>query len=90
MLGELRRSGLSVGAFARRHEVDQQRLYYWLKRETPEPTSASFVEVKMPTRSAEAVNGERIELELLSGRKLMVAESVDVQALRRIVDALEY
>ena len=89
MLGELKLSGLGVAAFAKRHEVDQQRIYYWLKRSTAVAPPATLVEVKMPTRSAAPASRERIELELVSGHRLVVAESVDVQALRRIVDVLE-
>lgn len=67
MLGELKLSGLGVAAFASRHEVDQQRIYYWLKRSTAAEPPATLVEVKMPSRSATAASRERIELELVSG-----------------------
>ena len=80
-------SGLSVRAFALREGLDVQRLFRWRRRlatET-EPSSAplGFVEVQRPRRA------EPIEVVLLSGRILRVAESVDADALARIADVLD-
>jgi uncharacterized membrane protein len=77
-----------VSAFARRHEVEPLRVYYWIKRSKAAMAPAALVEVKL-ARSGAATGCQRIELELASGRRLVVTESIDVLALRRIVDALE-
>jgi hypothetical protein len=46
--------------------------------------AAAFVEI---TRGAPA---QRVEIQLRSGRTLVVSESIDATALRRIVDVLEH
>ena len=82
-LAALASSGLSQSAFAAREGFDTQRLRVWRRKLgvaiTPAP---SFVELQ--PRAA-----ERVEIVLPSGVTLRVAESVDVGALRRLVDALD-
>jgi hypothetical protein len=77
-------SGLSVAAFAARERLDVQRLHRWRRRlgATPRQVAPAFVEVQRLERAP-------VEVVLLSGRVLRVSESIDVSALRRLVDALE-
>jgi transposase-like protein len=86
-------SGLSVAAFARRENLQVQRLRRWCERlgredrRRPEPGEAAprvpeVVEIR--TRPAAGV-----EIVLRSGRLLKVAETIDVAALTRLVAALE-
>lgn len=84
-IAALKSSGLSMAAFARREGLDSSRLRKWVKRLdsamslTAAPT---FVEV---TRRPNAP----IEVLMPSGVTLRVVETVDAEALARIVRALE-
>jgi len=78
-------SGLSVAAFAAREGIDPQRLYFWRRRVDAGSVEAppEFIEVR---HTAER---ERVEIVLRSGRVVRVAESIDADALRRLIVALE-
>jgi len=87
-LGALADSGLSPSAFARREGLDVQRLRVWRRKlgvAGPAATRAAFVEV-VARASREA---ERIEVVLRSGVVVRVAETVDVEALARLVRVLD-
>ncbi len=94
VISEWQRSGESVQRFASQHGLDPQRIYLWRRRARPElrsrsigPVRPEVVEVKLaqPAFPAES----RIVVELLSGRRLSVAEYIDVDVLERVVAALE-
>ena len=79
-------SGLSVAVFAAREGLDPQRLYFWRRRlgNSTEPSEApTFIEVRPAT------SRELVEIALRSGHVIRVAESIDADVLRRLVDALE-
>lgn len=83
-LAALASSGLSTPEFAAREGLDVERLRRWRRRlgtsgAAPAP---KFVEVRPHAP-------ELIEVVLRSGRVLRVAESVDADAVVRLVDALE-
>jgi transposase-like protein len=90
VLDALGSSGLSVAAFARQEGVCPQRIYSWRRQlsrraAAAQPLRSDFIEVitSAPRRSGV------VEIALpISGLVLRVDESVDVAALRRIVDAL--
>jgi hypothetical protein len=98
VIGELKRSGLSTKSFAARNKVGLPRIYYWHARfeaqEKAKQAPARLVEVRMPQSG---VRGDqpstrarpRIEIELLSGRRLRVSESVDLERLGALVAMLE-
>jgi hypothetical protein len=98
VIAELKRSGLSTKGFATRYGIGLPRIYYWHARfgaqETPKPAPTELVEVPMPQLG---VRGDkpstptrpRIEIELLSGRRLSVSESVDLERLGELVALLE-
>jgi len=85
-LAALSASGLSASAFATREGLDVQRLHRWRRQLAPAPheerRGSAFVEV-VPHPA------ERVEIALRSGHVLRVAESIDMAALRRLVEALE-
>jgi transposase-like protein len=76
-------SGLSIQQFAEREGLDAERLYRWRRSlGAAQPVPPAFVELRPSGRS-------RIELVLRSGHILFVPEAIDVDALRRLVDALD-
>jgi transposase-like protein len=79
--------GLSVAAFAAREGLDPQRVYFWRRRaeqgSSADTVLPTFVEVLHATES------ERVEIALRSGRVIRVAESIDPDVLRGLVDALD-
>lgn len=99
VIAELKRSGLSTKSFAARYRVGLPRIYYWHARfaahEKTKRAPTGLVEVRMPSQS-DARGDEpwtpkraRIEIELLSGRRLRVLESVDLGRLGALVALLE-
>jgi transposase len=98
VITELKRSGLSTKRFAARYGVGLPRIYYWHARfgaqETPKPAPTGLVEIRMPQAGARGdrpstLTPARIEIELLSGRRLSVSESVDLDRLGELVALLE-
>jgi len=96
VLADLKRSGLSASSFAAKYKVGLKRIYYWQARlearasGTEARTGLVEVRVSGPTDgSTSSRAATRIEIELLSGRRLSVAESVDLEQLGRLVTLLE-
>jgi hypothetical protein len=78
--------------------VGLPRIYYWHARfgaqEKAKPAPTALVEVRMPQSSARCdrpstLARAHIEIELLSGRRLRVSESVDLARLGALVALLE-
>jgi hypothetical protein len=97
-MAELRRSGLSTRCFAAQHKVGLKRIYYWRARLQSQGSSkqvtTGLVEVRVPLASAQGASPSvlaptRIEIELLSGRRLGVSESIDLARLGALVALLE-
>jgi hypothetical protein len=97
VIAELERSALSIKSFAERHKVGWHRIYYWRARldapvlQTRAP--AGLVEVRMP-QAAQSITRSTptpslIEIELLSGRRLSVSESIELGKLGELVKLLE-
>ena len=101
VIAELKRSGLSTKSFAARYGVGLPRIYYWHARfgaqETAKlapPGPTGLVEIRMPQAGARGdlpstLTPPRIEIELLSGRRLSVPESVALERLGALVALLE-
>jgi transposase-like protein len=96
VLADLKRSGLSASSFAAKHELGLERIYYWQRRlkarasETEARTGLVEVRVSGPTDGGTSSRAPaRIEIELLNGRRLSVAESTDLEQLGRLVALLE-
>ena len=76
-------SGLSVQQFALREGLNAERLYRWRRQlDTRSAPASAFVEVRPSKRP-------RIEVVLRSGHVLFVPESVDEDALGRLLHLLE-
>jgi transposase-like protein len=93
MLEALARSGQTVGEFARRHELQEQRIRAWTKRfpevKVPSP-SPTFVPVRVRAK-AEVVETRAagVEVRLRGGRTVRVGVDFDADLLRRVIVALE-
>ena len=79
-------SGLSPCAFAEREGLKVERLQRW-RRELR--NGAKDVVVAPPFVEVRSQRSEPVAIVLRSGRMLHVSESIDAEALRRIVEALE-
>jgi transposase-like protein len=99
-LNALAESGLSVSAFAEREGLDEERLYRWRRRFAREgkaearivtpPATPAIIELRAATsRSPRRVETEPVEIVLVSGVVLRVAETIDPARLARLVAALE-
>lgn len=83
-LTALASSGLSLSEFSRREGLDAQRLRAWKQRlATAGPLAATPTFVEITRRAV-----ERVEIVFPSGVMLRVAETVEPNALRRIVEAV--
>jgi hypothetical protein len=78
--------------------VGLKRIYYWRARlrsqGSPKQVPPGLIEVRVPLASAQGVAPSmpaptRIEIELLSGRRLSVSESIDLARLGALVALLE-
>ena len=98
VIAELERSELSTKRFAARYKLGLPRIYYWHARFKaqgwPKQVPSGLVEVRVPqpttgSLTASRATPTRVEIELLSGRRLNVAESVDLDRLCELVTLLE-
>jgi transposase-like protein len=87
------RSGLSLGAFAARHELDPQRLYRWRRQLVEAARSqdaVSFEEIRVaPAAGSGPDEDDRMEVTLPSGHLVRVGASFDEAALRRLLTVLD-
>jgi hypothetical protein len=98
VIAELKRSGLSPKSFAARYKVGLKRIYYWRARletqDSPTQGRGRLVEIRLSEPKARGFSPStaappRIEIELLSGRRISVVESVDLERLGKLVALLE-
>ena len=82
LLSSVTASGLTLYAFAHRHGIDPQRLYYWRRRIEGADAAPAFVEVHR-------ANPGPVEVVARSGRVLRAADTIDSLTLRRLIAALE-
>jgi len=87
------RSGVSLAAFAREHELGLPRLYDWRRRLAQPSTRPAKGPRLLPVRLISTVPDLRehsvIEVVLVSGRRVRVAEGFDPVALGRVIEVLE-
>jgi transposase-like protein len=102
-LDALAASGLSVSAFAEQEGLDKERLYRWRRRFAREhkaearavttpatPATPAIIELRAKTSpSPRRAAIEPVEIVLVSGVVLRVAETIDPARLARLVAALE-
>jgi transposase-like protein len=84
ILDALRASGMTVRAFAGREDIDPQRVYAWRRRLGGGEARSAPAFVELPSRSAAP-----IEIVLRTGHVVRVAESFDVDTLRRLLAVLD-
>ena len=77
-------SGQTVAAFCRERGLCAPHFFWWKKRLAAAPAGAAFVEIKLATGDAGA-----IELRLAGGRSLWLRSGFDAGLLRAAVAALE-
>jgi transposase-like protein len=94
VISEWQRSGQSVQDFAAQHGIDPQRVYFWSKRSKPQHKGKrgsqgrpEIVELKLAPSPLSMER--RVEIQLVSGRRLSVAEHIDLDVLERFVAVLE-
>jgi transposase-like protein len=91
MLEALARSGQTVEEFARRHELQEQRIRVWAKR-FPEVKGPSPTFVPVRVRATAAVVETKpagVEVKLRGGRTVRVEADFNADLLRRVVTVLE-
>ena len=83
-------SGVSGTVFAERHGLKRSSLYEW-GRKVEEASETAFTEVRVDATSGLASSGGEtgIEIETKSGRVVRVRGEVDVEQLRRVLEAVE-
>jgi transposase len=97
VLAELERSGLSAKEFAERHRVPVTRVYQWCcrlrgkgkRRASAARATPRLVEVELPAARGSAPGTDRIEIELLNGRRLSVPEGLSLDRVSALVTILE-
>jgi len=101
IVAELSGPAASVSAVARKYSIAPSLLFRWRRElgSTKPPTirtEPAFVPVGLPAPASAHASSPRwagkdgvIEIELVGGRRLRVDGSVDVNALRRMIEALE-
>lgn len=84
VIGEQRRSGLSIRAFCGERQVPEHSFYMWRKtlRRESEPVRFALVETAIPAAPSP------LELLLGSGHILRIGPGVDAATLRTVVGAL--
>lgn len=92
-----------VAATARRYGISRSLLLTWRRALTADraKSEGSFVRavvaegsvpsmaLPLPRTTPPSVNRQRIEIELTSGRRVIIDAGVDVEALGRIIEALD-
>ena len=102
LLSEASDAGISLAEVARRHDLCAQQLYAWRRSfkgaagtvVSMAAGPVSFLPVEVPTGEALPSGGTRrrsqsVEVALANGRRLRVDATIDLDALRRLVQALE-
>jgi hypothetical protein len=96
VLAELERSGLSAKQFSELHRVPVARVYQWCSRLRGEGRSRAagagetprLLQVELPALRSATV-ADRIDIELLSGRRLRVPAGLDLEQVSALVAILE-
>jgi len=83
-----RGSGETMWAFARERGLVAQRLYRWARQLKRGKSSEGFHPVRLLGVSR-AVEGRKIEIELVDGCRLRVGEGFSAEELGRVLEVLE-
>ena len=96
IVAQTRIPGVTVAQVARRYEVDRSLVFTWRRdprlqsQESPE-TGASFVPVEVMAGAMSTGSGAEtvVEVALRNGHRVSIRGELDVEALCRLVHALE-
>ena len=88
LISQQTKSGQSVAAFCREHELCAPQFFAWKKR-LSEAAAQKFVEVKLAASIPAAAAGVGIEVRLKNDVRLVVAPGFDAEHLQALVAALE-
>jgi len=83
-----RGSGETMWAFARERGLVAQRLYRWARQLRGGESSVGFHPVRL-VEGSRAVEGRKIEIVLMDGRRVRVGEGFSPEELDRVLDVLE-
>ena len=96
--GQTRRPGVSVSQVARRHDVNANLVFKWLRDPRFAPDDAADSEARfLPVEIVRESGGERpaapcaenrIEIELSGGHSLRISGAYDAHALARLIRGL--
>ncbi|RWE91534.1 transposase [Mesorhizobium sp.] len=95
---EVQESGDPVSVVARRHDMNANHLFIWVKqarqgrlgRSNPLPEKPARSHFEVPASTSQAVStGGRMEIVGANGRRVIVDRTVDVSVLMRILQGLE-
>jgi transposase len=92
IVAESLESGSGVSAVARRYGLHPSQLFAWRKAargDVPASSGPCFVPVVMGSEPAGSADVGRMEIVLLSGRRILVDAEVDPVALGRVMAVLE-
>jgi transposase len=101
IVAEALRPGVNVSAVARRYGIKPNLLFRWRKmaQEDAKPSAApAFLPVSLEAPSTKSVDNpaddaktgdDRIEIELLNGRRVRVGPGADLGASKRILDIVD-
>ena len=88
-----------MSAFAEQEGIDEERLYRWRRRFARErkaearavtpTTTPAIIELRAATPSPRRAAAESVEIVLVSGVVLRVAETIDPARLARLIAGLE-
>lgn len=83
LMGRQQRSGQSVRAFCRNHDVSEHSFYFWRQRlnKKAEPVSFALVETGNTARRQAAA----AELEFPGGERLVIHSGADAATLRTVL-----
>lgn len=81
-------SGLTLAAFARRHELSPHRLYEWHRRREVGVTPR-FLPVKLVGSTTVEAHDAVIEIVLAGDRRVRVHGPFDVATLARVIEVVE-
>jgi transposase-like protein len=91
MLEALARSGQTVREFARRHELQEQRVRAWTKRfPDVRASTPTFVPVRVKAKAdVVETRASVVEVKLRGGHTVRIGPDFDEDLFRRVIAALE-
>ena len=81
--------GTSVSVVARRHDLNANQLFKWIRQsETGWGSKPALVPVEVQSPAGSAAGGGTIEIDLACGARVRITGAVDVAVLRQVLERL--